>query len=72
MRFWGFYGERFATLGEKQPNGAHEALVELERRGSLDGVITQNVDMLHRRAGSTRAGRGARQHRQLLVPGLRR
>ena len=32
-RFWHFYGERFATLEDKQPNGAHEALVELERRG---------------------------------------
>src|SRR5215471_21057030 len=42
-RFWGFYGERFATLGEKAPNGAHEALVALERGGRLDGVITQNV-----------------------------
>jgi NAD-dependent deacetylase len=51
-RFWGFYGERFATLGEKLPNGAHEALVALERAGRLDGVITQNVDMLHRKAGS--------------------
>jgi NAD-dependent deacetylase len=53
-RFWSFYGRRFATLGEKQPNGAHAALVELERRGLLDGVITQNIDMLHRRAGSER------------------
>jgi NAD-dependent deacetylase len=52
VRFWGFYGERFASLGEKLPNGAHQALVELERRGMLDGVITQNVDMLHRRAGT--------------------
>jgi NAD-dependent deacetylase len=52
VRFWSFYGERFATLGEKRPNGAHEALVELERRGLLDGVITQNIDMLHRRAGT--------------------
>ena len=52
VRFWGFYGERFASLGEKRPNGAHEALVELERRGLLDGVITQNVDMLHRKAGT--------------------
>ena len=51
-RFWSFYGERFATLGEKRPNGAHDALVAMERRGALDGVITQNVDMLHRRAGS--------------------
>jgi NAD-dependent deacetylase len=52
VRFWRFYGERFATLESKQPNGAHRALVEMERRGSLDAVITQNVDMLHRRAGT--------------------
>jgi NAD-dependent deacetylase len=52
VRFWSFYGERFATLGEKQPNGAHRALVELEARGLLDGVITQNIDMLHRAAGT--------------------
>jgi len=52
QRFWSFYGERFATLGDKRPNGAHEALVELERRGMLDGVLTQNIDMLHRRAGT--------------------
>jgi len=51
-RFWSFYGERFAALEGKQPNGAHEALVELEQRGKLDAVITQNVDMLHRKAGS--------------------
>jgi NAD-dependent deacetylase len=53
-RFWRFYGKRFATLGAKQPNRAHAALVELERRGRLDGVITQNIDMLHRKAGSAR------------------
>ena len=52
VRFWRFYGDRFAALRHKQPNPAHEALVELERRGHLDAVITQNVDMLHRRAGS--------------------
>jgi NAD-dependent deacetylase len=52
VRFWRFYGDRFATLGEKQPNGAHQALVALERAGRLDGVITQNIDMLHRRAGT--------------------
>jgi NAD-dependent deacetylase len=52
LRFWGFYGERFATLGAKQPNGAHRALVQMQERGLLDGVITQNVDMLHRKAGT--------------------
>jgi NAD-dependent protein deacetylase/lipoamidase len=51
-RFWGFYAERFATLADKRPNGAHLALVELERSGVLDAVITQNVDMLHRAAGT--------------------
>jgi NAD-dependent protein deacetylase/lipoamidase len=51
-RFWSFYGDRFATLREKEPNGAHAALVALEERGLLDAVITQNIDMLHRRAGS--------------------
>ncbi len=51
-RFWSFYGERFATLEHKEPNGAHRALVELEQRGRLDAVITQNVDMLHAKAGT--------------------
>ncbi len=53
-RFWGFYGERFVSLFDKQPNGAHLALAELERRGLVRGLITQNVDRLHRRAGSER------------------
>ena len=51
-QFWSFYGERFSTLRDRRPNGAHRALVELERRGRLDGVITQNVDLLHRKAGT--------------------
>ncbi len=50
--FWQFYGERFATLTSKRPNGAHRALVAMERSGMLDGVVTQNVDMLHRKAGT--------------------
>src|SRR4026208_2416644 len=35
-----------------QPNRGHRALVELERRGKLLGLITQNIDGLHQRAGS--------------------
>jgi NAD-dependent deacetylase len=50
--FWGYYAERFQSLGDKEPNAAHVALASLERDGMLDGVITQNVDQLHRRAGS--------------------
>jgi NAD-dependent deacetylase len=51
-RFWHFYGDRFQTLDSKRPNGAHEALVTLERAGRLDAVITQNIDQLHARAGT--------------------
>jgi NAD-dependent deacetylase len=51
-RFWSYYRPRFNTLGDKRPNGAHEALAELERRGLLAGTITQNIDRLHRAAGS--------------------
>ncbi len=53
-QFWRFYGDRFATLEDKRPNPAHEAIAELERRGLIRGVITQNIDRLHRRAGSER------------------
>ena len=50
-RFWSFYGQRFAILEGKRPNAAHLALAELERRGLLAGVITQNIDGLHAAAG---------------------
>jgi NAD-dependent deacetylase len=35
-----------------QPNAGHRALVELERRGKLHALVTQNIDELHQRAGS--------------------
>ena len=53
-RFWSFYGERFSSLIGARPNPAHEAVAELERRGAVRGVITQNIDRLHRLAGSER------------------
>lgn len=34
-----------------EPNAGHQALVELERRGQLTAVVTQNIDGLHQRAG---------------------
>ena len=49
--FWEYYRPRFETLGEKRPNPAHQALAELERRGLLAGVVTQNIDRLHRGRG---------------------
>ena len=46
---------RLETLsGEAKPNDGHRALVELERRHKLHALITQNVDGLHIRAGSSR------------------
>jgi NAD-dependent deacetylase len=53
-RFWSFYGQRFASLTDKQPNEAHLALAELERRRLVRAVITQNIDRLHRLAGTER------------------
>jgi NAD-dependent deacetylase len=53
-RFWRFYGDRFASLVDKQPNEAHRALAELERRGLIRAVITQNIDRLHTVAGTER------------------
>jgi len=51
-RFWRYYRPRFQTLADVRPNAAHAALAELERCGLLSGVITQNIDRLHRAAGS--------------------
>jgi NAD-dependent deacetylase len=51
-RFWSYYRPRFGMLADKQPNPAHRALAALEERGMLEAVITQNIDTLHRKAGS--------------------
>ena len=49
---WRFYAPRFSMLTDAEPNAAHRALAELERAGLLRAVITQNIDLLHERAGS--------------------
>ena len=51
-RVWRFYAPRFSMLADAEPNPAHRALAELERRGLVRAVITQNIDLLHERAGS--------------------
>ena len=71
-RFWHFYGQRFATLDDKQPNGAHRALAELERRGLLDAVITQNIDGLHAAAGTRDLIEVHGSIAHVVVPGVRR
>ncbi len=49
--FFAFYRERIVYLDAK-PNAGHLALAELERRGVLSAVVTQNIDGLHQLAGS--------------------
>jgi NAD-dependent deacetylase len=51
-KVWSFYALRYRALTEAEPNDAHLALAELERRGIVSAVITQNIDLLHERAGS--------------------
>jgi NAD-dependent deacetylase len=51
-KVWRFYAPRFSMLTEAEPNAAHRALAELEMYGLLRAVITQNIDLLHERAGS--------------------
>ena len=49
-KHWQLLGEGGITT-EAKPNPAHYAIVELDRLGKLDCVITQNVDNLHQKAG---------------------
>jgi NAD-dependent deacetylase len=51
-KVWRFYAPRFSMLTDAEPNAAHRALAELERRGLLKALVTQNIDLLHERAGS--------------------
>ena len=51
-RVWAFYRRRIHLLRDAEPNPGHVALAELERRGLVRAVVTQNIDTLHSRAGS--------------------
>ena len=52
--FFAFLRPLAANILSAVPNAAHRALADLERAGRLVGVITQNIDQLHQRAGSQR------------------
>ncbi|WP_416138348.1 NAD-dependent protein deacetylase [Halomonas sp. HK25] len=54
QRYWARALAGFRVLGTALPNPAHRLLAELEGLGRVSGVITQNVDGLHQRAGSRR------------------
>jgi NAD-dependent deacetylase len=51
-KVWSFYAPRFSMLTQAEPNDAHRALADLERRGFVHAIVTQNIDLLHERAGS--------------------
>jgi NAD-dependent deacetylase len=52
VKVWKFYALRFEVLTQAEPNLGHLALADLERRGLVQAVVTQNIDGLHQRAGS--------------------
>ena len=54
QRYWSRSALGWPRVGAAQPNQSHTALVKLEQTGLLSGVITQNVDRLHQRAGLQR------------------
>jgi NAD-dependent deacetylase len=51
--YWRRRLESYPGLVAAEPNPAHRALVDLERAGTLSGIVTQNIDGLHQRAGSS-------------------
>lgn len=50
---WDWYHSRRASIRRAEPNAGHRALVDLARRVSRCTLVTQNIDGLHQRAGST-------------------
>ncbi len=49
--FYGFYRDKMLCL-TAEPNASHKKLAELEQKGKLSAVVTQNIDGLHQKAGS--------------------
>ncbi|WP_055400101.1 MULTISPECIES: NAD-dependent deacetylase [unclassified Mycobacterium] len=52
QRYWARNHVGWRHMDDTQPNAGHRALARLERAGVVTGVITQNVDLLHTKAGS--------------------
>jgi len=53
LEYWEFALEGFSGYRDARPNAIHHACVELERAGRLEMVVTQNIDGLHRKAGTS-------------------
>ena len=52
QRYWARSHVGWRHVARAAPNAGHHAVAELERRGLVDGIITQNVDGLHQAAGA--------------------
>jgi NAD-dependent deacetylase len=52
-QYWEMGNELYPALRDAHPNAAHRVLAAFERRGGLLRIVTQNVDGLHQRAGSS-------------------
>jgi NAD-dependent deacetylase len=52
--YWREKLELLEALKDAQPNEGHKAIVSLERLGKLKGLITQNIDGLHAKAGNSK------------------
>jgi len=53
IEYWEFVLEGYEAFRDAEPNAVHRACVELERAGKLEMVVTQNIDGLHARAGTS-------------------
>ena len=53
VEYWDFKLEGHAEIRDARPNQVHDAVVDLERAGKLELVVTQNIDGLHRKAGTS-------------------
>lgn len=54
VRYWKMRREMYPDFLAAKPNDGHRAIARLEQLGNLVAVVTQNIDSLHQRAGSTR------------------
>jgi NAD-dependent deacetylase len=69
LESWRLIKEIFYDFfGEAHPNAAHYALAELEKRGKLHAIITQNIDNLHQEAGSREVYEFHGTSRELICP----
>jgi NAD-dependent deacetylase len=51
-KFFSWFRPLAGQIFNAEPNPAHRALAELEKAGCVQSIITQNIDMLHQKAGS--------------------